>query len=124
VAPCAVSAPVYKSGSERARRAGAAVRFRDETIDYLDWAERYVNELDPLARASRSGEFEESSTYHFQNDLDRMKKSFGRILGADWDKAFKLGQDYTAHPESGRRWPYRERSIFEVGSADEGADDN
>lgn len=100
------------------------VRFRQRTVDYLDWAERYVNELDPLTPALRSGEFEESSTYHFQNDLDRMKKSFGRLLGADWDSAFKLGHDYTPDPESDRRWPYREKSVFEVGSADESADDD
>jgi|GEM_PF-300908 len=100
------------------------VRFRDETIDYLDWAERYVNELDPLSQALRSGEFQESSIYHFQNDLDRMKKSFGRLLGADWAEAFKLGQDYMPDPESDRRWPYREKSVFEVGSADESPDDD
>jgi len=99
-------------------------RFRDKTIDYLDWAERYVNQLDPLERPLRSGEFEASSTYHFQNDLDRMKKSFGRLLGADWAEAFKLGQDYAPEPESDRRWPYREKSVFEVRSADESADDD
>jgi hypothetical protein len=97
-------------------------RFRDDTVDYLDWAEHYVNELDPLARVIRSGEFEESSTYHFQNDLDRMKKAFGRLLGAEWSKAFKLGHDYARDPNSGRHRSYGEKSIFEVGSAEE-ADD-
>lgn len=58
--------------------------FRGETVDFLDWAEDYVNQLDPLRAAERTGEFEEGSTYHFQNDLDRMKKAFGRLLGSDW----------------------------------------
>src|ERR1700685_1430153 len=51
--------------------------FRDKTINYLDWAERYLAQLDPLNAADRTGEFEEGSSYHFQNDLDRMKKAFG-----------------------------------------------
>ncbi|MDB6087900.1 MAG: hypothetical protein JWN85_684 [Gammaproteobacteria bacterium] len=43
---------------------------------------RYVDELDPLQVTLRTGEFEESSTYHFQNDLDRMKKALERLSWA------------------------------------------
>ena len=97
--------------------------FRGQAIDYLDWAERYVDQLDPLQMSLRSGEFEERATYHFQNDLDRMKKTFGRLLGADWSKAFKLGNDYSPKPKSDGSWPYREKSVFEVGPANGEGDD-
>jgi hypothetical protein len=96
-----------------------AATFRGRTINYLDWAERYIDQLDPLNRADRTGEFEEGSSYQFQNDLDRMKKAFGRLLGSDWPDAWKISEDYTPKPKTGY---YGERSVFEVGSVD-GADD-
>jgi hypothetical protein len=96
-----------------------SARFRDETVNFLDWADEYVNQIDPLHEAERTGEFEESSTYHFQNDLDRLKKAFGRFLGGDWEDAWKVSQDYTPKPRKG--YYYGERSVFEVGS---GAEDD
>jgi hypothetical protein len=95
-------------------------RFRDETVNFLDWADEYVNQIDPLHEAERTGEFEESSTYHFQNDLDRLKKAFGRLLGGDWEDAWKVSQDYTPTPRKG--YYYGERSVFEVGSCAEDDD--
>jgi hypothetical protein len=87
--------------------------FRDQTVDFLDWAESYVNQLDPLHAAERTGESEESSSYRFQNDLDQMKKAFARLLGSEWEDAWKVGTDYSPQPKGERRW-YGERSVFEV----------
>ena len=97
------------------------VAFRNETIDYLDWAERYVNQLDPLREMARTGEFEEDSEYHYQNELESLKKAFGRLLGSDWSDAFKLGEDYTPKPKKG--WYYGDRSVFEIGKADSEVED-
>ena len=94
--------------------------FCNETVNFLDWADEYVNQLDPLHEAERTGEFEESSTYHFQNDLDRLKKAFGRLLGGDWEDAWKVSEDYTPKPRKG--YYYGERSVFEVGSGVEDDD--
>ncbi len=98
-------------------------RFRDETVSFLDWADGYVNQLDPLHPAERTGEFEESSSYHFQNDLDRMKKAFGRLLGGCWPGAWKVSQDYSPKPRKG--YYYGEKSVFELeaeGAADDDSD--
>ena len=98
-------------------------RFRDDTVSFLDWADEYVNQLDPLHPAERTGEFEESSSYHFQNDLDRMKKAFGRLLGGCWPDAWKVSQDYTPKPRKG--YYYGEKSVFELeaeGAADDDSD--
>jgi hypothetical protein len=98
--------------------------FRGEAVDYLNWADRYVDQLDPLRSLPRSGEFEKGSSYHFRDELDQMKEAFGRLFGADWSKAFKLGKHYTRTTQSNGYWPYRENSVFAVGSADsEGEDD-
>jgi hypothetical protein len=99
-------------------------KFREEVIDFLDWAERYVNQLDPLHSDMRTGEFEKSTTYHFQNDLDRMKEAFGRLLGAGWTGAWKISQDYTPKPKSERHWYYGERSVFAVEPPDAQREDD
>jgi hypothetical protein len=99
------------------------VKFQEEAIDFLDWAQTYLNQLDPLHPASRTGEFEETSHY-YQNDLDRMKKAFGRLLGTDWPKAWKSGHNYTPPPKSERSWSYREKSVFEVDPGDSTIDDD
>jgi hypothetical protein len=90
------------------------VTFLGETVDFLNWAEAYVNQLDPLQSVVRSGEFEKSTSYHFQNDFDRMKDAFGRLLGADWKQAWKVGRDYSPQPKSEPSWYSREKSVFEV----------
>jgi hypothetical protein len=89
----------------------------------LDWAERYISQLDPLKTNDRTGEFEESrSGYNYQNDLDRMKKAFGRLLGSDWPDAWKISEDYSPKPKTG--WSYGEKSVFEVGSVSKGDNDD
>lgn len=108
------------------RRLGSQVlhaRFRDQTVNFLEWAEAYVDQLDPLGPRLRTGEFDASSTYHYQADLDRMKNAFGRLLGADWPYAFKVGKDYVPEPNPDRCWYSREKSVFEVGSPESGDED-
>jgi hypothetical protein len=90
----------YVQAARRALGAQALpANFRDETINYFDWADVHVNQLDPLNNTSRTGEFKEGSAYHFQNDLDRMKKAFGRLLGSDWP-AFKAWRGLHAEAEN------------------------
>jgi hypothetical protein len=89
-------------------------KFRDETVDFLKWAEAYVDQLDPLRAVRRTGEFDESSTYRYHTDLDRMKNAFGRLLGAEWPDAFKIGKDYAQKPRSRGYWYSGDRSVFDV----------
>jgi hypothetical protein len=73
-----------------------------------------VDQPGPLHPATRTGEFEESTGHYHQNDVDRMKKAFGRLLGANWAHACKNGHDYTPPPKSERRWSYGEKSVVAV----------
>lgn len=95
---------------------GLQARFRDATVDFLEWAEAYVDQLDPLRAARRTGEFDESSTYRYHTDLDRMKNAFGRLLGTEWPDAFKIGKDYAQKPRSAGYWYTRDKSVFDVGT--------
>jgi hypothetical protein len=104
-------------------------RFRKESVDFLSWAEGYVDQLDPLGAQPRSEDFESRPSGYAGNDLERMKASFGRLLGSEWESAWKTGVDYTPEevPPSERwRLAYQKRSVFEVGGSgedDEFADD-
>jgi hypothetical protein len=90
--------------------------FREDTVNFLDWAEQYVNQLDPLHALARSDDFDKSSSYQYQADVDRLKNAFARLLGSDWPHAWKVGKDYSPPPKTTDQWRYacREKSVFEV----------
>ena len=90
-------------------------RFRDQHVDYLDWAEAYVDQLDPLTSQSRSLEFSKRNGY-FVSELDRLRTDIGRLLGTEWAEAWKFGADYS--PDPARRYYYHARSVFELEDAD------
>jgi hypothetical protein len=104
----------------RCRVAGSAIeaRYLNTTLDYLAWAERYVDQLDPLSSAPRVEDFERP-TNEYGGDDDKWKKGVARLLGAPWKEAWKIGKDYTPPPRDPHDYWYssRERSVFEVGSA-------
>jgi hypothetical protein len=112
----------------RQRVAGSTIdaRYLGTTIDYLAWAERYVEQLDPLSPAPRIEDFERPAN-EYGSDDDKWKKGVARLLGAPWKDAWKIGMDYAAPPrkDSSHYWSYRDKSVFEVRSAasdDEGDD--
>jgi hypothetical protein len=100
--------------------------YLNTTLDYLAWAERYLDQLDPLSRAPRLQDFERP-TNEYGSDDDKWKKGVARLLGAPWKDAWKIGKDYTPPPKDPNDYWYstRERSVFEVvlASSDEAGDD-
>lgn len=94
------------------------VAFQEGIVDFLKWAEGYVDQLDPLRPKSRAGEFSgESGGYHV-TELDRLNAAFGRLAGSEWQKAWKVGADYAPEPvPASEQWrhSYREKPVFEVG---------
>ena len=79
----------------------------------------YVDQLDPLSSAPRVEDFERP-TNEYGGDDDKWKKGVARLLGAPWKEAWKIGKDYTPPPRDPHDYWYssRERSVFEVGSAE------
>ncbi len=90
--------------------------FREEVVDFLDWAEQYVNQLDPLHALARCDDFRKSGSYPYQTDIDRIKEGFARLLGGEWPRAWKVGHDYSPPEKSPDDWrySYREKSVFEL----------
>ena len=89
-------------------------RLGDQVIDYLNWAETYVDQLDPLASRTRSVEFT-SGAGSYMSDLDRIKAAYGRLIGGQWEEAWKVPDP------KGNRHYYYSKSVFEVDDIDEEA---
>jgi hypothetical protein len=107
-----------QAARERLGTEALAVSFRETAIDFLTWADGYVNQLDPLKHAARTGEFEEGTSGYYHNDFESMKKAFGRLLGSDWTDAWKIGKDYTPTPKTDRwSYSYQEKSVFDVSAS-------
>jgi hypothetical protein len=105
----------------RRRVAGFTVEasYLNTTLDYLDWAERYVNQLDPLSPALRLEDFERP-TNEYGSDDEKWKKGVARLLGVPWKDAWKIGKDYAVQQRKDPHdqwYSYRDKSVFEVGSA-------
>ncbi len=92
--------------------------FRTEAVDFLAWAQGYVNQLDPLASEGRAEAFEARLRY---GAAERDKAALARLLGGEWKESFKLGTDYTPQKDAeafADRW---NRSVFEMDSEGEEA---
>ena len=58
--------------------------------DLLDWAERYVNQLDPLHPAERDPDFAHEHSWQYGSEEKRFPKELQRLLGHTWEHAAKL----------------------------------
>ena len=62
-----------------------------EKIDFLLWAERYVDQLDPLHPLRRVPEMMPPEGYSYGRDLE-LEEQLARFLGRDWHKCFKVSE--------------------------------
>ena len=110
----------------RRRLGGEAisVRYLETMIDFLAWADRYVEQLDPLSDTERSEDFERPSN-DYGGDDEKWKRGLARLVGSLWKDAWKVGTDYTVPDEdSDSGWSYREKSVFEPVRPGEDSEDD
>jgi hypothetical protein len=70
---------------------GLTVKVRDgEPLDFLDWAERYLNAMDPLHQAPRVEEFERED-YSWRAG-EEAKAELSRLSGHDWAESWKVSE--------------------------------
>jgi hypothetical protein len=62
--------------------------FMGEQIDFLSWAEAYVEQLDPLTVTDRNPDQSGGETYY--STEEKLKESIRRLIGADWNESSKL----------------------------------
>lgn len=59
-------------------------------IDFLAWAERYVDQLDPLHPEPRDPDVAHEHDFHYGAEEKRFTDELQRLLGHSWEKAWKL----------------------------------
>jgi hypothetical protein len=110
----------------RLRLSGEAlsVGYLGTTIDFLAWADRYVEQLDPLIDAPRVEDFERPSNDYGSED-EKWKRGLARLVGSLWKDAWKVGKDYAVPAKNpDNYWSQREKSVFELESPDEESEDD
>jgi hypothetical protein len=67
------------------------VKVRDgEPVDFLDWADRYINAMDPLHEAPRVEEFERQD--HSWGAGEEAKSELSRLSGHEWAESWKASE--------------------------------
>jgi hypothetical protein len=100
------------------------VRHLETTIDFLGWADRYVEQLDPLSDTARSEDFERPAN-DYGSDDEKWKRGLARLVGSLWKDAWKAGKDYkVARKNPDDYWSYGEKSVFELESPGEDPEDD
>jgi len=59
-------------------------------VDFLDWAERYIDQMDPLASAPRNPDQQQNDSNYYRADEETFKASIQRLLGQGWADSLKL----------------------------------
>ena len=69
-----------------------------ESVDFLAWAEHYVNQLDPLHPEPRDPDLAHESDFRYGADNEHHAEEQRRLSGHDWEKADKLVAPNTSGP--------------------------
>jgi hypothetical protein len=57
-------------------------KFRDQSVDFLEWAAAYIDQLDPLSATARNPDQLPEPT-HYHSDDEALKKTLLRLFGFD-----------------------------------------
>ena len=68
-----------------------------ESVDFLSWAEHYLDQLDPLSQTPRDEDLEDESIRQY-NDGESIQKTLGRLLGRYWQESTKAMAP--SHPQT------------------------
>jgi hypothetical protein len=72
-------------------------KFRDQSVDFLDWAAAYVDQLDPLSGTARNPDQLPEPTHYYRSDEDALKKTLLRLFGFDGRTPPKLANQSQAN---------------------------
>jgi hypothetical protein len=65
-------------------------KLREDTVDFLAWADSFVNQLDPLHTAPREPDMKPEPSYHYRSDEEELRESLSRLTGLTWHQSFKI----------------------------------
>jgi hypothetical protein len=82
-------------------------------IDFLEWAQHYVDQLDPLSRRPHDTDMKEDRS-SYGSGPEKLQQTLARLLGRDWQEAWKMGKTALRMP------PRASSSFLHGGNDDEG----
>ena len=83
-----------KSGVE-----GLVAKRQEETVDFLAWAQHYVDQLDPLCATPHDPDFESERPGYYSPTDKQVHETLDRLLGNHWSDVYKIGKS-APEPES------------------------
>ena len=66
------------------------VNLQGQPMDFIAWAEHYVDQLDPLSATDHDPDLMPERSYYSDNDRDRLQGELRRLSGHTWERAMKL----------------------------------
>lgn len=86
----------YVRAARRAVGNAPIVRpLQNEAVDFLDFAERYINQIDPLHASVRSWQMQRQTSRYSPNTEQHLHNSQSRLTGVEWQDASKLVATHT-----------------------------
>jgi hypothetical protein len=82
----------YLRAARRALASGETltVSIDGTSVDFLDWAERYVDQMDPLTQAPRNPDLQPNDSHYYRAEEEAFNASIRRLLGQSWPESLKL----------------------------------
>ena len=85
---------------EREGLQGLVAKRQEETVDFLAWAQHYIDQLDPLSATRHDPDFEAERPGYYMSADKQVHETLDRLLGNHWSEAFKIGQYPRDEPPS------------------------
>jgi hypothetical protein len=79
--------------------AGLVAKRQEETVDFLAWAQHYVDQLDPLCATPHDPDFETEHPGYYSPTDKQVDETLDRLLGNRWSDAYKIAES-APEPES------------------------
>lgn len=79
---------------------GLVAKRQEEPVDFLAWAQHYVDQLDPLCTTPHDPDFETERRGYYMSADKQVHETLDRLLGNHWSDAFKIGQYPADKPPS------------------------
>jgi hypothetical protein len=90
----------YVRAARRALGSGTlTVQRGTEPVDFLGWAEHYVNQLDPLHPQPRDPDFAHEHDFYYGAEEKRHRETLERLIGHTWEHTRKICADPIAIAE-------------------------
>ncbi len=71
---------------------------QDTSVDFVAWAEHYVDQLDPLSVTAHDSDLKEDRSGYYRSE-EKLQQTLARLVGLDWQNAWKNEQDGGASTE-------------------------